>query len=170
MESKIQFNELIKSLIPRFPSKANQKPFIGQHSTPHEKITTVDLSSDETDTSGILAVGEKSSEFLSNIYRNGSQTHRTVVISDDEDEPKFNRAALTPKYIRKNDTESSSPVDNHCKSESSSVVPQVTPVNSLRQKHQHLSCLKDDAISSIVRKFEAKRLQDDKHILENEKA
>lgn len=174
LESKNQFENLLKSLVPRFPEKASQTSVINIPSTLRvENITTVDVSSDETDTSAIGAVGGKSysEEFFENLYRNNFGSHRAVVISDDEDEPRFHRESLlSSTRIRKVDNDLSSPVSSHRKSESSSTVPPVTPVNSLREKHQHLNCLKDDAIISIVKKFGERRLQDDQHIRENEQA
>lgn len=191
LEVKKKYDSLLKSLIPRFAQKgkslwnffslclnrlraivilAYQQPnevFVKRRDEP---IQTVDLSSDETETS---AGGAESShqnryplQYRSNAFE-FKKPSAFVDLSDDEDsDPFISTAPVSSTIIQNKKSEGVSRTSSFRKNESmtSVVVPDVKPVNSLAEKQQSRNCLKEDVISTIVRKFQESQRKNDSQI------
>lgn len=178
---KNKYDTLLKSLIPRFAQKGktlwnflklclnrfcailavykqSSDALIKRRDEP---IQTVDLSSDETETSGGAAGGSGSNHHFPLQYRTSAFEFKKpsafVDISDDEDSDPFMSPAPASSTIiqnRKSEGGGSRSSSFRKNESTTSVVPDVKPVNSLAEKQQSRNCLKDDAIASIVRRFE----------------
>lgn len=185
LEVKNKYDCLLKELIPRFSQKGKTVwnflklclnrvcEFIAYKQFNHaslkcrdEPIQIVDLSSDETETyPGAVARGEPSqTNRFPPQYRKSSFEFKKpsafIDLSDDEDSDAFAKNAPL-----------SSTINLDKKSESltrsrASIVPDVKPVNSLAEKQQSRNCLKDDAIASIVLRFEDSQRKNDSQINE----
>lgn len=138
-------------------------------------IETVDLSSDETEASVAAAVDVdiyQTNRFQSMHRKSQFEFKKPtfVDLSDDDDSPQnFNReCVLSSTLIQKKKDEASSPVSSQRKSLSSTSVsvPEIAPVNSLRDRQQSRKCLQDDAISSIVKLYGEKQKVKDSQIFD----
>jgi hypothetical protein len=183
---KNKYDSLLKSLIPRFAQKgktlwnfiklclnrlsaiAYKQPIEARVKRREEPIQTVDLSSDETETSTGGAVGGESSNRYTRQYGSSvfefKKPSAFVDLSDDEDsDPFMNIAPVTSTIAKK--SESVSRTSSFRKNDSTnSVVPDVKPVNSLAERQQSRNCLKHDVISSIVQKFQESQRKNDSQI------
>jgi hypothetical protein len=133
---------------------------------------TVDLSSDETETSA--PTGDRSQtrhhSFISD-RRPRTEFKKPsafVELSDDDDSD-------VAAFLRDSNALTSTLIKNKTtsprRSESSSfTLPDVTPVNSLKERQQSRKCLQDDAISSIVDRFQASYRKNDSQINEQLKS
>lgn len=132
-----------------------------------QPMVTVDLSSDDTEPSTSATPvpqyeANRYSSFQSSTRGNSfQQSIRSgsfkkppafLDISDDED---FSTPIISSTLSKKKDEGMQS---SHRQSESSLSLPDVAPVNSLKQRQESRSCLQDDAITSIQKKYEMKRL------------
>lgn len=138
-----------------------------------QHIETVDLSSDETEASTAAAPDIES--YRNTLFQRTSNCEfkkpsAFVDVSDDEDSPQqFNRESiLSSTLIQKKKNEASSPVSSQQKSfsQTSVSVPEVAPVNSLRDRQLSRLCLQEDAISSIVKLYSRKQKEKDSQILD----
>ena len=185
LDVKHKYNALLKSLIPRLPSKGKRfwnflKQLFNQFFAilvtkqvteallkRNEPIATVDLSSDETETSAGAAGGE--------VLLNRFVTHYPlralpfkkpstfVELSDDEDTDPFSLIVpMSSTIIKKNDSVHKS--SNFKRDDSVTSIPDVKPVNSLLERQQSRGCLKLDALDEIFRRSKANRQKNDSQI------
>ena len=132
------------------------------------------MSSDENE-QGENVAGAVSTNHFKSINRNSKrefQIQQTINLSDDEGDA-FNqlRPDFTSTTLKNKSRISNSPLEQR-KSQSSSsfVVPQISPINSLKDRQQSRECLKEDIINSISRKFLVRKLSSDQKIKEAEQS
>lgn len=193
LDLKTKYDNLLKKLIPRFaqrgkkdfhqfnkqlilkfdlahPKYSNDAPLAGQH------IETVDLSSDETEASAaaIAEVDSYQTNRFQSLYRKNyfefKKPPAFVDISDEDDFSRnFSRESVLSSTLDQNKKiDALSPTSSQRKSlsMSSNSVPEVAPVNSLRDRQQSRKCLQEDAISSIVKLYGEKQKEKDSQILD----
>lgn len=188
MTGKSQYDMLLRNLVPRFPAKCESRfknfcrrkfsclfPTLAGHNhaqtkVNNEPIVTVDLSSDEADNDHPIV----KPMFQRSIYQ--SMPHRSdfkkptispfADLSDDDDDDLhftgrmsgFSSTLIREKTLPR-------PTSSNSKSNlSSTIVPSVNPVNSLLERQNSKSCLKDDCIASIQRKFNESQKKKDLQI------
>lgn len=150
-----------------FPTLAGQS----HHAQPklnNKPIVTVDLSSDEAENDHPI-VKPIFQPFQRSNYQ--SMPHRSdfkkpsiapfVDLSDDDDDDlQFTGRTLGFSSTLVRGKKLPSPMSSNSKSNSSStIVPSVNPVNSLQERQNSKSCLKDDCIQSIIRKFNDSKIR-----------
>lgn len=196
LDLKAKYDNLLKRLIPRFAQRGkrlwtcskNQKleTWILSAQTKYSNetpvnsveqlIETVDLSSDETEASTPAAANSdmyQANRFQS-LHRKSNFEFKKpsafVYISDEDDSPQnfMRESVLSSTFIQQKKNAASSPVTSERKSQSqlSVSVPEVAPVNSLRDRQQSRKCLQEDAISSIVKLYGEKQKEKDSQILD----
>lgn len=131
----------------------------------------MDLSSDENDTEFIEAAAAACGLNISQ-SRTFQPRHRSnnrnefkkatkafIDLSDDEvSEQSFVREGMfSSTRIHGMKGEQLSPTSSHRKSESSSIPPNVTPVNSLKERQMSRNCLQSNVIDEIVKKYESSK-------------
>lgn len=183
---KHKYNALLKSLIPRLPSKGKRfwnflKQLFNQFfailvtkqvtealQKRNEPIATVDLSSDETETSAGAVGGESLlNRFMPHYPLRALPTFKKpstfVELSDDEDSDPFSRIVpMSSTIIKKNDNVSRSA--SFKRDDSVMSIPDVKPVNSLLERQQSRGCLKLDALDEIYRRSKVNRQKNDSQI------
>lgn len=190
MKVRNDYDNLLKKLIPRNPLKGKRFAAVNLKfsKTPsiiasvkqsndfmkprEELIETVDLSQEEPQFTHAAAAGDYPTRRQSNpFYLQDKYTFKKpsafVDVSDDEDiEPSFARDPIISSTLIKAKNEHSNSISSQNKSSSPFTVPEVAPVNSLRDRQQSRNCLQDDAISSIVQKYHESRSKNDFKIRE----
>lgn len=134
----------------------------------------MDLSSDETEIyPGAVAREETSqtnrfpSQYRASVFE-FKKPSAFVDLSDDEDSDPFVTASPVSSTINQNKKSTCLTMSSSFRKNDSttSIVPEVKPVNSLAEKQQSRNCLKDDAIASIVLRFEDSQRKNDSQINE----
>jgi hypothetical protein len=137
----------------------------------HEPIQTVDLSSDETETSAGAAFGgetSRTSRFTTQFPSRAFEFKKPsafVDLSDDDDSDDFFQVAPASSTIiqsKKNDAVRRS--TDLRREESTFAVPDVKPVNSLAEKQQTRDCLKSNILDLLYRKHKENRQKNDSQI------
>lgn len=139
-----------------------------------EPIETVDLSTEEPDYSNSAsALPNYATHRISTppLYRLDKAGFKKpsmyVEVSDDEDtEPSFDRHPFISSTLIKTKSQRPNALNIQKQTSSPVTVSEVPPVNSLRDRQQSRSCLHDDAISSIVQKYEESRIKNNSKIRE----
>jgi hypothetical protein len=180
MEVKQKYDNLIRTQVPHQIQKC-KKPTGGllncfsnprlpaqQHRFDMSKVTqhrgdlvpTIDLSLDETEPRTNACARLSPPAMRS--FDPPKRASAFVDLSDDESESFFVPDQVLTSTINKKRNESYSSNSNQRRSEGSSlVVPEVKPVNSLKDRLNSRSCLQDDAISSIVKRYQESHKQKD---------
>lgn len=137
-----------------------------------ELIETVDLSQEETKfANSASAAGNYTSSRHVNppLYQQNKSAFKKplefVEVSDDEDtEPSFAGHIISSTMVKPKNERSNSVSQN--KSSLHFTVPEVPAVNSLRDRQQSRNCLKENAISAIVKKYNESRSKNESKIRE----
>ena len=185
LDLKHKYDALIKSLIPRLPNKGKRfwnflKQLFNQFFAilvtkqvtealrkRNDPIATVDLSSDETETSAGAVGGETLLNRYMPQYPSRANEFKKpsafVELSDDEDTDPFSSIApISSTIIKKNDSVRRSA--SFRRDDSVTSIPDVKPVNSLLERQQTRECLKLDALDEIYRRSEVNRQKNDSQI------
>ncbi|CRK90990.1 CLUMA_CG004678, isoform A [Clunio marinus] len=141
-----------------------------------EPIATVDLSSDDTETSGGHITKREPPELrrFSSI-RNSFDFKKPEAyfeLSDDENEPFGSDVLSSTRFNdRKKDYIDRNRVSDHNNQSQTSFrtstkIPEITPVNSLKERQGIRDCMQDDVIQNIIDSYTKKKKEKDSRIQE----
>lgn len=182
LELKNHYDNLLRSLIPTTQTRTQYQKYSPglkpiNNATSKKPIVTIDLSKDDDATEDIVEVPvtslhsasyqRRSSDFLPSrkLFDFGNLTY---------DDKEFNigrtpSTLLSSTRLAQRDGSFKSPVKSE-KSSASSSIPDIQPINSLKERQSGRSCLQHDQIESIVQKFTESRKQIEQRIdQENDK-
>ena len=131
-------------------------------------IPTVDLSSDETETSAEAGAACIDS-YPKHFFPRALHKHEDDYFYDSD--PMFQGTVLSSTLIRQRKSEEYIPETIHRNSESISSLPKVSivPVNSLKDRQEARACLKEDSVTSIYQKYQEKNKQNNSQIQDHQK-
>jgi hypothetical protein len=170
-KSKNPFAKLIKRFSkPRLVDQQHRFDIDNSSQHRREHIPIVDLSLDETEPRAATTSTRQLASPVNStsvLYASTLKSRKPPVyvdLSDDDSETFFTRDQVLSSTVSKQRNESSSSTSHQRRSNVSSIVPDVTPVNSLKERQYSRPCLQNDAISSIVKKYHESQKQKDSQI------
>lgn len=185
---KQKYDHLIRTQVPQEAQKC-KKPLGGlltcfsnsrlpahQHRLDMSKVTqhrgdlvpTIDLSLDDIEPRANICPRLSPP---SHSFHQHKRAPNYADLSDDDSESFFVHERVLSSTVNKKRNESYSSTSNQRQSAGSSiVVPEVTPVNSLRDRQNTKACMKDNLISSIIKRYEESRKQKDLQINDEQRS